>query len=336
MKNKRTIVLLVFAFFLVNYLFISQIKIHSIATDSGFDVGYSGGGSYGGSSSSSSSGGHASEMTLEDIFLLGILVILANTIFLAGHLIKRYRNKEKFKWKSQKIIVGIVATILFSLSTLILFFFIFYLPEKLPILLISLIYVMVWFVFLSTIIKCIGNIGKKKAILKENYLPLTEENKKILDRGYQIYLDVQEAWMNFDYEKMRTLVTDEMFQMYQSQLQTLSIKGERNIMSDFQFLSYQLVKKEREKITTFQILLKVSFYDYIVNESGKLVRGNKNIKVKMTYLLTFVLDEHSMGRCPHCNAELEIGSNKCSYCKSIIQGVSTTMKLSKKEVIKQE
>lgn len=43
-------------------------------------------------------------------------------------------------------------------------------------------------------------------------------------KAYMIYLDIQYAWMNFNYDRLRELTTDELYNMYSMQLDTLSVE----------------------------------------------------------------------------------------------------------------
>ena len=141
--------------------------------------------------------------------------------------------------------------------------------------------------------------------------------------------------MNFDYDTLRTLVTDELFNMYQTQLAPMEVKEQQNIMSDFKLQEIVLVSSSIENnIITTEILLTVSFFDYIVNKNKKVISGSKNRKVIMTYLLTFVSNDKEIEKCPHCGAQLEKGSTICAYCKTTIQSANQ-MKLAKKEALKQ-
>ena len=174
------------------------------------------------------------------------------------------------------------------------------------------------------------NIDKIKEILP-NF-----NAQEFLQARYQDYKDIQEAWMNFDYDKLRTKVTDELYNQYEMQLQTLSVKGEQNIMSDFVYHDAMVtnVTKENNQITV-TIELKVSFYDYIVKNKN-IVRGTKTRKIQMHYELIYVCNNTQQNICPNCGAPLEkTASQTCPYCGSTIAAVSENWVLSKKEAKKQ-
>ena len=56
--------------------------------------------------------------------------------------------------------------------------------------------------------------------------------QEFLKQGYSIYYDIQMAWMDFKLEDIKDKVTDEIYTMYESQLATLEVKGEQNIMKN--------------------------------------------------------------------------------------------------------
>lgn len=165
-----------------------------------------------------------------------------------------------------------------------------------------------------------------------------EATKKILLQAYQIFYDTQMAWMNFDYNKLKLLVTDELYNNYYNQLETLRLKNQRNIMRDFKVLdACVLVNKEEDGVSTIVVSLKVSFYDYVINcANNKVVRGKDTSKITMYYHITYVssLNSQEQDKCPNCGAPLET-PNYCDYCKSHIQGLNSGMRMAKKEVIRQ-
>lgn len=155
-------------------------------------------------------------------------------------------------------------------------------------------------------------------------LPNFDRNQ-FLEDGYKIYVDVQNAWMNFKLDDVKDVITDEMYNMYSAQLELMKTKGEQNIMSGFvkrnAFLKNVSVQNNTIAVTAMYI---VEFYDYIVNEkSKKVLRGSKSKKVRITYELTYrkTLDENTViDHCPNCGAKIEDanGSATCKYCGSKI------------------
>lgn len=305
-----------FIIFLV-YAYISSFNLSSLATDSGFDVSYDSGG--GSSWSSSSDWGSSSSDGDGDGDIFGI---------------------------GENIIMGGIA--IFTI------FGIFNISKKKKILLsigIGILVVLRMFVFLIVLVSVIGTIivlpivlikesinNKKKNKEQKLDLNVKEEDKPILDEGYQIFYDVQMAWMNFDYNALRELVTDELYNMYYNQLQTLSLKGQKNVMSDFELLGYKLNSafNHTNGTKSVNMSLNVKFYDYIVDQNGKKVRGNNRKKVNMTYSLSFVSKTNAITECPNCKAPLSSGATVCEHCKTHIQSTRGKMKLSNKRVISQK
>ncbi len=156
--------------------------------------------------------------------------------------------------------------------------------------------------------------------------------------AYNHFVSVQEAWMNFDYDKLRSLLTDELFNTYKSQLKTLSIKKQKNIMTDFEKVDIVINRFQvSEKEYAFTVTLRVKFYDYLVDSNDKVLRGKKNKRMVMTYNLTFVKSKSDkQNNCPNCGAKLDSSaSNVCPYCNSVIVSNTHGYVLSKKEAISQ-
>ena len=182
--------------------------------------------------------------------------------------------------------------------------------------------------------------SNQEAINKiKEMLPSFDESKFLQD-GYNIYLDVQKAWMNFELDKVHNKITDELFNQYESQLSSMEIKGEQNVMNGFvlkdKAIRNCVVQNDNLEVTTRYI---VEFYDYIINkESGSVLRGTKSRKVRMTYDITFVMkaNEEKIKNCPNCGAPVEVNSSGvCPYCNSKIVGENTEWVMSKKISISQ-
>lgn len=173
----------------------------------------------------------------------------------------------------------------------------------------------------------------------KEYIPNFNESQ-FLQNGYKMFLDIEDAWMNFDLEKVRNTITDEMFNMYESQLSSMEIKGEQNIMKDFALKDYAITDaiKQNDNIE-IKTQYVIEFYDYIIEKStGKVLRGNKLRKLRMHYEFTFIMSDkqEKIDKCPNCGAPIDVNSaGVCEYCNSKIIGENTNWVMSKKVCIKQ-
>ena len=172
--------------------------------------------------------------------------------------------------------------------------------------------------------------------LKE-YLP-NFNPEEFKNQAYEIYKKVQVAWMEFDYDSMRKSVTDEMYNMYKTQLTTLSVKKQTNVMKDFSLLGFNIVGMEiKDKTVSLTVTMQVECFDYIVNKEGRVLRGTDKRKVIYNYAMTFNKGiSEKQNKCPNCGAPLEnVNSSECPYCNSVIISENYDWVLSKKQVLSQ-
>ena len=154
---------------------------------------------------------------------------------------------------------------------------------------------------------------------------------------FDIYVDIQQAWMNFDYHTLGLLLTDELYNMYVSQLEALKLKNEKNIMSDFENIDLKIYSvTSNNGVVTLKFYLNVKLYDYVVDYYNNVMRGNKNEKIDIKYLISM---QKNIGdivtECPNCGAKIESNQTTCRYCNSKFVNNSTNWVMSKKECIDQ-
>lgn len=286
----------------------------SLTTDSGFDVDY-GGGSYGGGYSGSSHGSSSASPVAYFYFFISVFCI----IFLGSYIgksAKYHKYKSLIELLAAMVLIGIPMIIGNPLS------------------------IIIWIMLMIIAITLHSKLTHAPTIVNvklrnECYTNLTPEKRAILDQCYQIFCDVQTAWMNFDYDRMRDLVTDELFNQYQNQLKQLDLKNEKNMMEDFELIeaNVDINYDDKDEIDIVNVTMTVAFYDYIVNNKGRIIRGDGNIKQRMTYALTYVRNSKAITNCPNCNAKLEDGQTICKYCHAHIQSVTNKLKLSSKKAL---
>ena len=160
-------------------------------------------------------------------------------------------------------------------------------------------------------------------------------------KAYQTFYDVQMAWMDFDYDKLKELLTDELYNNYVMQLDTLKLKNHKNTMKGFELIETCLnnLKEENDKYIA-EVYLNVKFYDYVENiKSGMILRGTPNRKLNNIYKLTFIRtkdESRNINECPRCGAPVEGNSTGiCEYCKSKLVNDNYNWVMSKKEIVRQ-
>ena len=103
-----------------------------------------------------------------------------------------------------------------------------------------------------------------------NYKDIDSEKIKSIDKDlnvsefktkvFRTYKDIQTAWMNFDTDTIRKLTTDEIYNMYSSQLETLKLKKQRNIMKDIELIDVKIIDIHKENdVITIDAYLNVKY-----------------------------------------------------------------------------
>ena len=180
-------------------------------------------------------------------------------------------------------------------------------------------------------------------------IPTTDVNKQlekygvdknqIIDQAYKIYEDVQIAWMNDTLDDVKNVISNELYNQYDNQLQTLRVKNEQNVMSDIKFIDgYILSLKNTKDALYIKIIMGVTCKDYIIKkDSGKVLRGSSNLVRSYRYQLTYRLPNVKVDKCPECGAPIEDSGDKvkCQYCGSDIVRFSDNLVLTDKKIVSQ-
>ena len=181
-------------------------------------------------------------------------------------------------------------------------------------------------------------LNDKLDLLDVNIFP---EEKKLEIEAFNLYKQIQFAWMNFDEGTIRKCTTDEMYNMYLMQLDTLKVKNQKNLMYDIKYISSSIKDRYEENgQETIVMNMQVSCYDFIIDtKTNNVVRGNSSKLNYYNYELTFVRTKENkdLDICPRCGAPVE-GNNSgvCEYCKSTLVSNNYTLVMSKKKMLSQK
>ena len=344
---------------LISFLFgfsinlFGRINYNQLKTDSGFDSSFDSGGGGGGSDSSWSSSDSSSG---------GSSVASEEAAIFKQYFPNGFNLKDYFKYLGSPEYFGILIEDLFfhAFLSLMVYLFIFNGKEKkiknifkIYQIITAIIYIIFpsvmffileFFVWIVIIFKSNPQKSRsKERIVQEVNLEKYNINKEELQKEvYDIYIRVQEAWSNFELEKVKDVISDEIYNMYDSQLSTMKIKNEQNVMSDFKFLKCTVIRVQDDENTLTRIIdveLEVLCKDYIINtKNNKVVRGNKNYINTYVYKLSFKKSkENSIDTCPSCSAKITESGNtvRCPYCGTTINRESNNLVLISKSMIVQ-
>ena len=345
MLNKKFWLLTLVIFTMVASSFLCLEKINA---DSGWDSSYDSGGSsdfdssWDSSSSwdsdSSSSSSNMSPYSMAIIFELFCSIHYFVFAFLPLGALFKDDKKQAMKLS---IILFIIRAIIIVIGDIISPYY--FIIDFISLFLIAFIVIPV-----ITIFKHGDKKNKYFSYNKKNYVDINsnvaleygiDDLELLKQKLYEKYVAIQESWMNFDYHSLQILLTDELYNMYYSQLVALKTKQEKNIMSGFELVNskiYDIVKTN--DVITLKLYLHVKMYDYVVDYYNKVVRGNDKKKIDIEYEITFQKSvEKSIDVCPNCGAKIEDNASVvCPYCNSTIINNSSNWVMSKKECIGQK
>ena len=145
-----------------------------------------------------------------------------------------------------------------------------------------------------------------------------------------IFITIQTAWAQRDWEKIRTIEKEELFEQHNTQLQEYIRLGRINVIDEIKVLDAYLHKLViDENFENLTVSLRATMNDYIINEkNGKVLMGNKNEVFDTIYQMTFtrrkgiktnLINGLIVNVCPHCGATVESASaGVCQYCGSVV------------------
>lgn len=156
-------------------------------------------------------------------------------------------------------------------------------------------------------------------------------DEKFLSWVKNIFVKLQTAWSERDWETIRPFESESLFEQHSKQLQGYIERKQINKMERICVNYAELVSFNQDSEKDILIVaLNSSMTDYIIDEeTGKVLKGSKDTRLTNTYKLTFtrkkgVLTEEGTEQvhttnCPNCGAPTTItSSGKCEFCGSVI------------------
>lgn len=145
-------------------------------------------------------------------------------------------------------------------------------------------------------------------------------------RVRHIFRELQQAWTTKNWDRARPYETDRIFQMHRYWIEAFRNQGVRNVLAEVHIESVVVVKYRFEAFhDAITCRIFAEMIDYIEDDKGKVLSGNKSKPVTFSEYWTFIRRRgakqtpHDNDNCPNCGAGLKINmAGECEYCGSKI------------------
>ncbi|HWP21593.1 MAG TPA: Tim44-like domain-containing protein [Candidatus Cryosericum sp.] len=183
-----------------------------------------------------------------------------------------------------------------------------------------------------------GGTNVYQAAQEEPGLPLDTLKQKdpnfneqaLLEKVGNQYIQMQNAWQNKDWEPMRAIMTDALYNQMARQLQTLVDAKQTNYVERIAVLETRISRYAVEADNDVLVVrLSTRITDYTKDDrTDAIISGSTTRELFMVYDWKLIrqkdqktLNQPSVTQisCPNCGAPLDINhSGKCPYCSTIV------------------
>ncbi|MGE7119642.1 SPFH domain-containing protein [Peribacillus sp. NPDC046944] len=170
-----------------------------------------------------------------------------------------------------------------------------------------------------------------------------------LSKINNMFLQLQQAWMEKQWNSIRPFETDPLFNMHNRQLQSYIDQHKTNVVENIAILESKIVRYENDGSNDeLDVYIKARMNDYVIDDhTKKVLKGNPDRDIHMSYIWTLIRKEtvltetqkekYDVTQCPNCGANVSINaSGQCEYCDSVISSGEYDWVLSKIKVISQK
>jgi Tim44-like domain len=139
-------------------------------------------------------------------------------------------------------------------------------------------------------------------------------------RVREIAVELQDAWTAREWERVRPLETDSLFQMHRYWIDAYKRQGLRNVVDGFDVTRIEPVKITHDAFyEAITVRIRAKGRDHTVDGQGKVVSGSQTELRFWTEYWTFIRSrgghERRDVKCPNCGAAVDAGATGiCNYC----------------------
>ena len=143
-----------------------------------------------------------------------------------------------------------------------------------------------------------------------------------LARVREIAIELQAAWSSRNWERVRPLETDQLFQTHRYWIDAYVRQNLRNVVDEYQVRRIEPVKIDTDAFyDAITVRIWASGRDSTIDAQGKVVAGSRDKVRSWTEYWTFIrtrgteADPNATISCPNCGASVKVGTTGiCSSC----------------------
>ena len=140
-------------------------------------------------------------------------------------------------------------------------------------------------------------------------------------RVREVAAELQAAWTARDWERVRPLESESLFQMHRYWIDAYRRQRLRNVVDGFRVLRVEPVKIDTDAFyESITVRIWAEGRDHTIDESGKVVSGSRSEPRRWSEYWTFIRSRGAGGApaarsCPNCGAMVAVGATGiCQYC----------------------
>ena len=154
----------------------------------------------------------------------------------------------------------------------------------------TFIYLLIFIVILITFIIVINKMIKKrfkKDCEELKRIDKTYNEEEFINNSFEVFKDIQLLWSKSDLNKLKNLVSEDIYNDYVKKIDELKEQERKNIMDNIVLKSNKVIDVIMDKDITINCEMKITCIDYIVGKDDKVVKGKKEKPINYTYELSF-------------------------------------------------
>lgn len=162
--------------------------------------------------------------------------------------------------------------------------------------------------------------GTSRPTIRQPNLPAIPHWEELESRVRRIAAELQDAWTARDWERVRPLETDSLFQTHRYWIDAYRRQNLRNVVDDYRITRVEPVKLDSDAFyESITVRLWAEGRDHTVDANGNVVAGSKTQLRRWSEYWTFIRTAGGSAgaphSCPNCGANVAVGATGvCDFC----------------------